>query len=251
MFGGSKTLNLKPMKLCVPGWRRPQRRAAGKALLEKTSTGRRGDDAALCSMAGFERSCREGYDPHDGSEPKNACSRTSTSSLSGGYHRTSALLASVQHQETRASPIWTAACSSLSVFEIRWRGPPSHEPGSRITRTNGTALVDSISNGFQPGPESFRRGIPAECRVSRPKVLDVKRSRFEDGIDRFIKKEPPGNSAQSGPTISILAISAGPSQVEYGNGAQNSAKSLQGFDSLFPTCLLAKWLQPDPASVQD
>jgi len=45
--------------------------------------------------------------------------------------------------------------------------------GCMITRANGTALVDSISNGFQP------------------KVLDVKRSRFEDGIDRFIKKDLP------------------------------------------------------------
>ena len=27
------------MKLCVPGWRRPQRRAAGKALLEKPALG--------------------------------------------------------------------------------------------------------------------------------------------------------------------------------------------------------------------
>ncbi|CAE7233099.1 erkA [Symbiodinium sp. CCMP2592] len=45
--------------------------------------------------------------------------------------------------------------------------------GCMITRANGTALVDSINNGFQP------------------KVLDVKRSRFEDGIDRFIKKDLP------------------------------------------------------------
>ncbi|CAK9073330.1 unnamed protein product [Durusdinium trenchii] len=45
--------------------------------------------------------------------------------------------------------------------------------GIMIPRANGTTVVDAILNGLSP------------------KVLDVKRSRFEDGIDRFIKKDLP------------------------------------------------------------
>eukprot|EP00437_Effrenium_voratum_P015896 CAMPEP_0181455092 /NCGR_PEP_ID=MMETSP1110-20121109/30579_1 /TAXON_ID=174948 /ORGANISM="Symbiodinium sp., Strain CCMP421" /LENGTH=366 /DNA_ID=CAMNT_0023579465 /DNA_START=50 /DNA_END=1150 /DNA_ORIENTATION=+ len=45
--------------------------------------------------------------------------------------------------------------------------------GAMIPRANGTSVVEAIQNGLTP------------------RVLDVKRSKFEDGIDKFIKKDLP------------------------------------------------------------
>lgn len=45
--------------------------------------------------------------------------------------------------------------------------------GAMIPRQNGTSVFDALQNGL------------------KPKVLDVKRAKFEDGIERFIKKDLP------------------------------------------------------------